>query len=259
MEQKKLLKEILGRAYVSNEEILFYCPYCKHHKKKLSVNIEKNVFKCWICDSTGMNIRRIIKRFGSYEQLKRWDKASGQEDISKFDDIFERNYTPDIKQKISLPDEFVSLTGKDIPLSAQKPLNFLKNRGVTREDIIRWKLGYCIRGAYSDRIIVPSFDLEGYVNYFVARTYNGDWRKYLNPSLSKNIIFNHLYIDWDSDIILVEGVFDAIIAGPNAIPLLGSTLREESKLFQEIVKNDASIFLALDKDAEEKSKKSYPS
>ena len=97
--------------------------------------------------------------------------------------------------------------------------------------------------------------MDGYANYFVARTYNGDWRKYLNPSLSKNIIFNHLYIDWDSDIILVEGVFDAIVAGPNAIPLLGSTLREESKLFQEIVKNDASVFLALDKDAEEKSKK----
>jgi hypothetical protein len=255
MEQKKLLKEILGRAYVSNEEILFYCPYCKHHKKKLSVNIEKNVFKCWICDTTGMNIRRIIKRFGSYEQLKRWDKVSGQEDISKFDDIFDKKYIPDVKQKTSLPAEFVTLTGKDIPLSAQKPLNFLKNRGVTREDIIRWKLGYCVRGTYSDRIIVPSFDLEGYVNYFVARTYNGDWRKYLNPSLSKNIIFNHLYIDWDSDIILVEGVFDAIVAGPNAIPLLGSTLREESKLFQEIVKNDASVFLALDKDAEEKSKK----
>jgi len=255
MEQKKLLKEILGRAYVSSEEILFYCPYCKHHKRKLSVNIEKNVFKCWICDTTGMNIRRIIKRFGSYEQLKRWDKVSGQEDISKFDDIFERNYTPDVTQKISLPDEFVSLTGKDIPLSAQKPLNFLNSRGVTQEDILRWKLGYCVRGTYSDRIVVPSFDLDGYANYFVARTYNGDWRKYLNPSLSKNIIFNHLYIDWDSDIILVEGVFDAIVAGPNAIPLLGSTLREESKLFQEIVKNDASVFLALDKDAEEKSKK----
>ena len=77
----------------------------------------------------------------------------------------------------------------------------------------------------------------------------------MNPSLSKDIIFNHLYIDWDSDIILVEGVFDAIVAGPNAIPLLGSTLREESKLFQEIVRNDSSIFIALDKDAEKKSKK----
>ena len=35
---------------------------------------------------------------------------------------------------------------------------------------------------------------------------------------------------------------------------MGSTLREESKLFQEIVRNDSSIFIALDKDAEKKSK-----
>ena len=57
-------------------------------------------------------------------------------------------------------------------------------------------------------------------------------RKYLNPPADRDIIFNELYIDWDSDIILVEGAFDAIKAGPNSIPLLGSTLREESSLFQ---------------------------
>ena len=255
MDQKKLLKEVLGKPFISNDELLFYCPYCKHHKRKLSVNIEKNAFKCWICDTYGMNIRRVIKRFGSFQQLKKWDQISGQEDISRFDDIFEKNYIPEVSQKISLPEEFVSLTGKSTPLSAQKAMNYLKNRGITKEDILRWKLGYCVRGTYAERIVVPSFDLDGYVSYFVARTYNGDWRKYLNPSLSKDIVFNHLYIDWDSDIILVEGAFDAVVAGPNAIPLLGSTLREESKLFQEIVKNDACVFLALDKDADEKSKK----
>ena len=52
---------------------------------------------------------------------------------------------------------------------------------------------------------------------------------------------------------LVEGIFDAIKAGPNSIPLLGSTLREDSKLFQKIAKNDTAIFVALDKDAEKKS------
>ena len=62
-----------------------------------------------------------------------------------------------------------------------------------------------------------------------------------------------MFIDWASEIVLVEGVFDAIKAGRNAIPLLGSTLREESKLFQKIVKNDTPVYLALDPDAEQKS------
>jgi DNA primase len=81
------------------------------------------------------------------------------------------------------------------------------------------------------------------------------YRKYLNPPVSKDIVFNHLYIDWDSDVILVEGVFDAIRAGANAIPILGSSLNEYSALFQEIIKNDATVYVALDPDAEKKSLK----
>ena len=56
----------------------------------------------------------------------------------------------------------------------------------------------------------------------------------------KNIIFNELYVDWDSDLVITEGIFDAIKAGPNSIPLLGSTVRENSKLFQKIIKFDLS-------------------
>ena len=37
------------------------------------------------------------------------------------------------------------------------------------------------------------------------------------------------------------------------MPLLGSTLREGSRLFQEIIKNDTPIYLALDPDAEKKA------
>ena len=75
----------------------------------------------------------------------------------------------------------------------------------------------------------------------------------MNPPVGRDIIFNHLFIDFDNDISLVEGAFDAIVAGPNAVPLLGSTLRETSKLFQEVVKNDSTVFVALDPDAEKKA------
>mgnify|MGYP003389321191 FL=1 len=76
--------------------------------------------------------------------------------------------------------------------------------------------------------------------------------KYLNPPISKNVVFNELFVDWDEPVILVEGLFDAIVAGQNAIPILGSTLREENKLFQAIVLNDSPVYLALDEDAVKK-------
>ena len=62
-------------------------------------------------------------------------------------------------------------------------------------------------------------------------------------------------MNFDQNLTIVEGVFDAVKAGDNTIPLLGSTLTERSKLFYEIIKNDTPIYLALASDAEKKAKK----
>lgn len=252
MEKHKILKDILGKPFVSNNEYLFHCPYCRHHKRKMSVNVEKDVFKCWVCDTHGRTIRRVVKRFGSYAQLKEWDTLSGQTDILEFDKLFEEVKEKSSKNYLTLPGEFVTLTGENKSLASIRVLNYLQNRGITQQDIVNWKIGYCLQGPFKDRVIVPSFDDKGYVNYFVARTFSGDWKKYLNPSASKDIIFNHLFINWDKDLVIVEGIFDAIKAGTNSIPLLGSTLRANSVLFQQIIKRDTSVFIALDQDAEKK-------
>jgi DNA primase len=129
----------------------------------------------------------------------------------------------------------------------------LYERGIGKEDILRWKIGYCPDGEYASRIIIPSFNLQGRINYFVGRSYKDNWIKYKNPSLQRNnLVFNELNLDWESDLTLTEGVFDAIVAG-NAIPLLGSTLPETSRLFQEVAKHDTPIYIALDPDAEKKA------
>ena len=78
--------------------------------------------------------------------------------------------------------------------------------------------------------------------------------KYKNPRASKDLVFNDLNIDWDDDIVIVEGEFDAI-RHKNCIPILGSSLRENHKLFQKICRNKREVFLALDEDA--KSKEFY--
>ena len=109
-------------------------------------------------------------------------------------------------------------------------------------------------GEYRNRIIVPSFDQDGDISYFIARSYSGDSFKYKNPKASKDITFNELYIDWNKDLVLVEGVFDALVAG-NAVPILGSTLREGSKLLRKIVWNDTPIYVALDPDAAAKERR----
>ena len=252
----KILKKVLGQAYSKSDEHLFFCPKCDHHKKKLSVNIRKNVFKCWVCDWSGKNLYRVIRNYGDVNSRYDWRALTEETEIENFHDkLFSVEAPPEAKISLSLPAEFVSLANKSLPKTAAYALNYLYSRGINKQDITKWKVGYCTTGKYASRVVFPSFDNDGDLNFFVTRAYDNNWRKYLNPPANKDIVFNHLYLDFSKEMTLVEGVFDAMIAGDNSVPLLGSTLTERSKLFHEIVKNDTPIYLALDPDAKRKTDK----
>lgn len=254
-EKLEILKNIFGHYYKSGEEFLFLCKKCNHDKRKLSVNLEKNVFKCWICDYRGNNISRMVKRFGSHSQKQEWESYASSPGLDvSIEEIFFEKEEEEEEIIMSLPKEFVSLTNKKLPMSAMQAKKYLSSRGVSKRDILKWKIGYCSKGEYKDRIVIPSFNEEGKVNYFVARAYGKAWPPYKNPNVSKDIIFNQLYVDFKDDLVLVEGVFDAINA-ENAVPILGSSLREDSKLFQEIIKCNTTVYVALDPDAEKKAMK----
>lgn len=249
----EILREILGSPSHSGGEYLFKCVFCTHHKKKLSVNLNKDKYKCWICERAG-STHRLVKRLGTFLQQQRWKELTGVVEVSEFEKIILEQIVPEAVEKetvLELPSEFTSLCNRNVSVLASSALSYLSKRGIAKEDILRWKLGYCPSGQYEGRIIVPSFNMDGEVNYFVGRSYNKQWRKYMNPPESKNIIFNELMVDWEDDIVLTEGVFDAIKI-PNSIPILGSSLREGTKLFQQIIKHDPAVYMALDPDAETK-------
>lgn len=254
--EQKILKKILGDYYESNNEMLFSCPFCKHHKKKLSVNIDKNAWKCWVCDSSGRTIEYLVKRFGDPRDLQDW----GIDSEITFDDIeivlFGEKIKPEIKEEINLPKEYVPLlTGRKSFLK-DRALKYLKQRGLTEKQIFIYKIGICTKGEYKGRVIIPSFNEEGEINYFVARTYENDFLKYKNPNISKSkIIFNELLIDFDKPVFIVEGIFDAIRIGKNSVPILGSTIKTEDLIFKKIVENRTPIYIGLDQDAKSKEEK----
>ena len=249
-----ILHDILGRSFKSSDEHLFKCPYCQHHKHKFSVNVEKNVYKCWICDQRGANLYRIIRRFGNFNQQEKWKELSGNNlDLGEFENIFKEEKVHEEKEQIlELPEGFRTLTRLSGSKSHQRAVDYLLSRGIGKRDILKWKIGYTTQYPFEGRIIIPSFNMAGDLNYFIARSFTGSTYRYKNPKVSRNIIFNELYLDFDREIVLVEGVFDAIKA-ENAVPILGSTIRETSRLFRKIVQHDTPVLLALDEDAKKKS------
>jgi len=249
----KILNNILGYPKRQGQsEYYYHCPFCNHHKKKLAINFN-NGFHCWVCDQRGKNIYRIVRRFGDYQQRQKYRELQGLVDLSDFEEMFKEYNSIQEKQVLEMPEGFVSLCNKDLPMDSTDAIRYLSSRGIGRREILKWKIGYCKEGRYGGRIIIPSFDVDGDLNYFIARSYVGHSRRYLNPPADRDIVFNELNIDWDEPVILVEGVFDAIAAGNNAIPILGSTLREKSRLFQAIAIHDTPVYMALDHDAEKKA------
>jgi DNA primase len=128
-------------------------------------------------------------------------------------------------------------------------MRYTLSRGLNAYDILRYRIGYCAEGIYKNRIIVPSYDASGRLNYFVARDfYETSEMKYKNPKISKDVVAFDMYVNWEYPIVLCEGVYDAMTIRRNAIPLLGKTIMP--KLHEKIESSGIkSIYLALDHDA----------
>jgi DNA primase len=126
----------------------------------------------------------------------------------------------------------------------------INERKIPRETILKYRLGFCITGRYAKRIIIPSYDKNGNVNYFVARTYDPKEkkRKYDNPTSGKDIIiFNEGFVNWDSTVYLVEGAFEMLSFSVNIIPMLGKTL--STTLFLKLKELKPDVVVLLDPDA----------
>ena len=241
-----LLNRVLGDSGVKlkkQNEFMYWSPFITHHKRKLQVNIQTQKWHCWVSNTGGRNLFQLFKRVNaSREQFKELVELVGEPKYS-------RVKKQDKKDLVRLPDEYKPLWNGGDGIVKRHALTYMYKRGFTDDDILKHNIGYCDEGKYSNRIIIPSYDSNGGLNFFVGRDFYKSKLKYLNSFTSKDVIGFDLFINWDEPIILCEGVFDAMSFKRNAIPLFGKTMskRLHKKILQQKVKK---VFLALDDDAQ---------
>ena len=91
---------------------------------------------------------------------------------------------------IELPKEFQPLySASKESVIANLVKNYLYERGINDNDFIKYGIGYCNTGDYGGRVVIPSYSESGTLNFFVARSFDGNYFKYKNPEASKDIIF----------------------------------------------------------------------
>lgn len=231
-----------GYKLKKTNEYMWWSPFVSHHKPKLQVNIQTGKWHCWVSNQGGHNLFQLLKQVNANRSLFK--------ELS--DVVGSTYYTSDKKDKkdiiLNLPKEAKPLYDESVSVQKLHALKFLYERGLTDEDILRYNLHYCLSGVYQNRIIIPSYDSDGVLNYFVGRDFYKGGMKYKNPPIPKDIIGFDLYINWDEPIVLCEGVFDAIAIKNNSIPLFGKTILP--KLYEKIIKNRVKhIIISLDEDA----------
>ena len=232
-----------GQSLSKANEYMWWSPFVSHHKPKLQVNIQTGKWHCWVSNQGGHNLYQLFKKVGAgYQDFKLLNQLLGETSFYQKD-------TDKKSEVIQLPQEMKLLSDKkDTSIIKEHALRFLRKRGITSEDIKRYNLGYCSEGVYQNRIIIPSYDSIGKLNYFVGRDFYASTLKYKNPPIPKDVIGFDLYVNWSLPIILVEGVFDAMSVKSNSIPLFGKSILP--KLYGKIVeKKVKDIFIVLDSDA----------
>jgi DNA primase len=253
----ELLEEVLGSHglhYPNRGQISFNCPVCDEERNKhnLEVNYFNGVYKCWACgdsENTHGSLGKLFDKYGTRKQKKLYKILRPEE---------EQKVVRKKKPKVVLPENFILFKESNpiYPVRRQA-YNYLKSRGITEDIIEKFGIGFCDKGSHQGRIIIPSYDNKGNLNYYVGRSWDPHSRaKYRNPEAEKEkIIFWENLIDWNKDIYLVEGAFDGMFLD-NPVVMLGKHMSE--LLFETIYnKAKANVIICLDGDAWENAVNLY--
>jgi hypothetical protein len=273
---REIVEEVIGTPRRDTETWVEYCcPYCalekgveSDGKYNLAVNYgedlkTKSFFHCWRCGTAG-KLSKLLKDFGSQDTVSKYYSELKNIHSSM---LYQFNLGEDfidipIENTVELPKDFRHIKKND--KYAQEAIDYLKQRNIGEYFIEYYNLGYVPYWSKDknmiNRIIIPSYDEYGELNYYVARDYSGKrkYRKYNNPDIKKTMfVFNEDKINWYEDVTLVEGAFDHMVI-PNSIPLLGKTLKKDYATFNAVVnKAKANVNVLLDDDALNDAKKIY--
>ena len=267
---EKILESFLGpskNGMSDTGQLAFPCPKCidekgpnEASKFNLEVNLYKMVFKCWSCctmdDSMMGSLSKLIKKYGTlslYRSYKEEVDSLVKSKMYRFDTLGMTDSIPS-EVYVTLPKTFSKI---DLEYCKNdKVVEYLSKRRITQDIIDRFNIGYTTwyeeTYALRNRIIIPSYDAFGDLNYWVGRDFTGKSKsKYRNCDADKkNIVFQESLINFDADIILCEGAIDCLYPC-NAISMLGKSLSKDSELYRKLVaKASGNIIICLDSDTD---------
>lgn len=215
-------------------ELKLCCPLCGDTRFRLGVNVVRKTGHCFNCASR-LNAAGLCEALGLSASV--WYEPT---DFASLSEVLEGFNTSTRQEKIELSED--SLPRLDAMTFAEArgsrlwkvAVAYLESRGYDAE-YVAGTYGLLLPSPTSrekNRLILPVYE-KGVLVYYQARALlKGQYPKYLNPPKApdskgkSHYVFNLDEAKIHGEVIICEGIFSAISAGPNAVAIFGKELSD---------------------------------
>lgn len=236
--RRSLLASGIDVVYEVESDFIIFCPFHSNFRSPAAeVSKESGLFYCFGCQETKTLIEVImhVSKRSYFEAARLIDSKKESIDlISAIQSRMEKK--PDYQQF----DEELIKKLNTAALSSSRAAQYYKGRGITKESVQKYMLGY---SENQDMVTIPIYSPDGMCLGFVARSVEGKEFKNTTGLPKAKTMFNlHRAKRYDK-VFVVESSFDAIRleqVGVHAVATLGATVSSRQRellkqYFNEIV------------------------
>jgi len=263
-----LVRELDIPVKRQGRELWAPCPYAGHENdSNPSWSIvdggERNGYHhCFGCDASGGAVDLVMEVIGlsSYAAAAAWLREKGlvldEADLLAVELVIKRPFERSVKSDGSLIKPLGLVA--DIDRWPRLAVQYAKKRGLTSQQILRWKIECAIDGDLAGRLWIPVVDGQNHCLDWTARTWCDDELRYKCRAGGglPGAIFGEAY--WpaiedrkNAELVVCEGAFDAMAcerAGAKYVAGLGGVARYDRWVAMKIA-TWGSILIAVDPDS----------
>jgi DNA primase len=211
------------------------CPFCNWTRTSFYVAPDTGRWICHYCNERGGPVQ-LVAQVANVSYDKAIERIVDNFTVNPYSDEDEEEYHEPEVVSISLPSEFRGLAGKSESIAATPYLRYARKRKLDEALLRRYKIGYCADGFYAGRLVVPVYHFGKLVNFVARAVSKKADKKVLTPPGNEqyDYLFNLDNIWGVEDIIVVEGVFDALVLPEMAVASFGKKITgKQVKLMQQ--------------------------
>jgi hypothetical protein len=223
------------------------CPDCGSGGK-FGVNIEMDRTNCFKCGYRPKPIRLLMK----LENLRTYTEVFKYLKTFESVDFIERKAEPLVTKQTHLPEGFKLLSLGD-SFTAKLARKYMRKRGYKIMSLTMKGIGYCTKGKFATRIIIPYYK-NGQLIYFNAREFINTGLRHMNPDIEEFNVGKSM-VTYNSDALyiykttyLVESATNALTMGDKAWAI-GGKLPSEYQMSDCLRSPCKGIIIILDPDA----------